>query len=81
MSKFKVYRVIEERVKHKDPVFYIEKYHWLWKWRKLTERHWTSSGDSTYVKSFPSNLKAHQYIETNFMKPEIIHHLSYYIAK
>jgi hypothetical protein len=81
MSKFKIYRVIEERVKHRDPVFYIEKYHWLWKWRKLTTEYIDEFGSSIYLISFPSNLKAHQYIETNFMKPEIIHHLSYHIAK
>ena len=81
MSEFRVYRVIEERVKHMKPVFYIEKYHWLWKWRKLTVDHFDELGSSTYLLDFPSSLKAQEYIETNFMKPKIIHHSIYHIAK
>jgi hypothetical protein len=73
----KVYRIIEERIRHKEPRFFIQKYIPIIGWWELTE-----PGEHTsYRRDFISHRKAKEYIETHLMKPEIIHHEAYHIAK
>ena len=81
MSKFKVYRIVEERTKHQDPVFYIQRYRRFLGWFTETWEDYSESGSSTYRLDFNTKDRAKKYIEINFMKPEIIHHESFHITK
>lgn len=77
MSKFKVYRIIEERVRNRKPRFYIQRHHWIGGWWTLT----VYDGNTTYRRGFDTHREAREYVETYLMKPEVIHHEAYHIKK